>query len=342
LPGVAGLCLLLLASLGFAESVALNKEHPDRYTVVEGDTLWDIASRFLRDPWQWRTIWRDNTYIRNPGLIYPGDVIALTGTADQPRLEVETPSELRLSPEIRVSPLDAAIPSIPLKAIRQFLTRPQVLSIDQLNAAPYVVSIADEHIVAGAGNRIFVRGLGTDAEILDEYAVVRSGMPLKSDETGELLGHEAIYIGTARFDQKGPDASAFAVTSSEQELRIGDRLVPIQPDQVKIHYQPHAPNFPIRASILNVVGGVSQIGQYSVLTLDKGTADGLETGHVLEIWQQGQPVRDMISVHRGELANVPDQRAGVLMVFRPFERVSYGLVMKANRFVHVRDFVQTP
>ncbi|MGZ8215921.1 LysM peptidoglycan-binding domain-containing protein [Methylomagnum sp.] len=339
LPILLGVCLWLSGAFALADEIELNPNHPNRYTVVPGDTLWDIAARFLNSPWQWPDIWQENRHIENPHLIYPGDVIVLGEYNGRPSLRVETPSELRLSPHAHSRPMDAAIPAIPMKVISPYLTRPQVVEADTLVDSPYVVALADEHIVGGAGNRVYVRAI--ESPDTEAYVMYRSGQPYRDAETGEVLGYEALYMGDSRLEQAG-DPATLMLTRTEKEIRIGDRVMPFKPEPIRINYQPHAPKAKIRSHIIGVVGGVTQIGQYSVVVLDKGAADGLEIGHVLEIRQNGPMIRDIVSRRPGESVPMPEQKAGVLMVFRTFDRVSYGLVMRANRFVHVLDAAQTP
>jgi hypothetical protein len=336
---IIGMCFWLSSALALAGDVELNPAHPDRYTVVKGDTLWDIAGKFLSRPWQWPEIWHGNPQIENPHLIYPGDVIVLNWVNGRPRLQVGVPSEMRLSPQVRSTPLAAAIPTIPMKVISPFLTRPQVVSANTLGQAPYVVALADEHIVGGAGNRIYVRSI--EDSTYGTYTVFRTGIPYQDAETGEILGYEALYMGDSHLEQTG-DPATLLLTRTDKEIRIGDRLLPLAPEPFRINFAPHAPRTRIRGHIISVVDGVSQIGQYSVVALDRGTADGIEAGHVLEIWQKGPVIRDIAGSRYGESVTVPEQRAGQLMVFRPFERVSYALVMRATRFIHVLDIAQTP
>lgn len=371
----AWLAIGLFWSCGIVLSapVELNPSRPERYTVVPGDTLWDIAGRFLKQPWQWPEIWDDNRQIQNPHWIYPGDVLRLTEVDGKPRLLVEGrsesqfqdegPSEVRLSPRIRVGPPEAAIPTIPMNAIRQFLTHPRVVSPEELASAPYVVSLAEEHIVGGAGNRIFVRSIQSDPG--NAYTVYRAGEPYKATyganilgytrvesgrnraqayrdaDTGEVLGYEAVYVADAQLEQIG-DPATLLITSSNEEVRIGDRLLPFEPEPIRVNFQPHAPNRRISGHIIGVMGGVSQIGQYSVVAIDRGAADGIEIGDVLAIWQKGKVVRDIVGTSYGEDIVTPDQNTGLLMVFRTFDRVSYGLVLQATRFLHVFDIVASP
>jgi hypothetical protein len=345
LNALIGVFLFFPWTLALAETVGIDPNHPQSYTVVEGDTLWGIAGRFLNNPWEWPEIWHDNPQIRNPNLIYPGDVlypgdvVVLDQANGSPRLRVETPSELRLSPQVRSSPLDAAIPAIPMKVIGPFLTRPKVLGTDELAGEPYVVALADEHVVGGTGNRIYVRSIEPGGA--SAYTVFRRGHPYQDPETGTILGYEALYIGDSQLEQTG-DPATLLLTRTEKEARTGDRLLAATTEAVRVSFQPHAPKFPLRGHIVGVVDGVTQIGQYSVVAISRGSADGIEAGHVLEIRQKGPVIRDTVHAGFGETVAAPEQKAGMLMVFRPFERVSYALVMNATRSIHVLDIVQTP
>lgn len=334
-----GIGVCLLGSAASAGHIQLNPAHPDRYTVVKGDTLWDISGKFLSKPWQWPEIWQNNPQIRNPHLIYPGDVIALSYADGEPRLHLETESDIRLSPEVRVSPLARAIPLIPMDAIRQFLTRPRVVNDRELQEAPYVVDFAGEHIVGGIGDRVYVRAIedGTDRA----FTLFRPGQAYKDFVTDDVLGYEAIYVADSQLERTG-DPATLLLTRAEREVIIGDRLLPVEQEKIEIYFQPHAPAQNIEGHIISVLDGVSQIGQYQVVAIDKGTADGIETGHVLDIYQSGRPTRDIVNPRPGETVTLPSEQAGLLMVFRPFERVSYAVVMSATRAIHVSDTVKTP
>jgi len=334
-----GIALSFAAGTATADHIPLNPAHPDRYTVVQGDTLWDISGKFLNKPWQWPEIWHNNPQIRNPHLIYPGDVIALSHVDGEPRLQVETPSEIRLSPEVRVSPIERAVPLIPMGAIRQFLSRPRVVDERDLQEAPYIVDFAGEHIVGGIGDRIYVRAVEDGAS--QAFTVFRPGQTYKDPVSGDVLGYEAVYVADGQLERTG-DPATLLLTRAEREVIIGDRLMPVEQERIELYFQPHAPAQTIEAHIISVLDGVSQIGQYQVVVIDKGTADGIETGHVLDIYQSGRPVRDIVSQRPGETVALPEEHAGLLMVFRPFERVSYALVMKATRAIHVLDAARTP
>lgn len=337
----------MLFSLAFnglvlADSVALNPSHPDRYTVVKGDTLWDISAMFLRDPWRWPQIWRKNPQIKNPDLIYPGDVLVLTWVDGQPRITMyRDGGKARLEPRIREEDIEDAIPAIPISAIRQFLSSPRVVSEKELLNAPYIVAFAGEHLAGGAGQNIYVESI--EEHSTDRYTVFRPGQTFKDGDTGELLGHEAIYVGDTNLLRTGSPATLQLTRTAGVTLE-GDRLLPIQEERIRLNYYPRPPDTYIRGHIIGVLEGVAQIGQYNIVALDRGTADGVEAGHVFEILQSGQRVRDTArgSIFPERDITLPDERAGVLMVFRPFERVSYALVMRATGAIHVMDLVQTP
>ncbi|MEW7974763.1 MAG: LysM peptidoglycan-binding domain-containing protein [Candidatus Thiodiazotropha endolucinida] len=328
--------LLLSFSALAAEHVALNPSHPERYTVVKGDTLWDISSMFLRDPWLWPEVWYVNPQIENPHLIYPGDEIVLTYRDGRPVLQLSRKNSL--SPRVRATPLDQAIPTIPIDAIAPFLTRPYVVDENELEKAPYIVHFLDDHIVGGAGISYYARSIMEERPI--QYAVVRPEKPYKDPDTGEVLGYEALYVGTSELKRTG-DPAKLLLTSSDMEAIIGDRLIKEQEDEPLIDFQPRVPENPIEGRIISVLNGVTQIGQYNVVVLNKGANVGLEAGHVLRILQGGEAIRDIVK-GRGEKVTLPLEEAGHLMVFRTFEKVSFALVMDATKPLHVLDWVRTP
>jgi len=332
-------CAALFACSVFAANVALNPNHPDRYVVVKGDTLWDISGKFLRDPWLWPEIWFVNPQIANPHLIYPGDILTLVYVDGKPQLRLQRGGEVRLSPKVRVESLESAIPTIPIDAIKQFLTKPLVVSKQDLEIAPYIVASADEHVVTGAGDRVYARGIdGTDVGLFD---IFNPGGPYIDPDTNEVLGYKAIYVGEGAVQSFG-DPSTLLLTETDREARIGDRLWPAAKEAPITHFTPHVPAPGTEGRIISVLGGVSQIGQFDVVVINRGSEDGMESGHVMKIFQAGETVRDLVSGKRGDKVRLPDEEAGLLMVFRPFDRVSFCLVIKATRAMHIRDFVRTP
>jgi len=338
---VLGLILALFVHTAvLAAEDVLRPDHPDRYVVVEGDTLWGIAGRFLRDPWLWPEIWYANPQIENPHLIYPGDVITLVYIDGKPRLQVQrgTPT-VKLSPTVRETPLARAIPTIPLDAIRPFLTEPWVVTEAELDAAAYMVQSAGEHLIVGGGDRIYARGID-DPEIT-RYDIVRPGKPYVDPVTEEVLGIEARYVGDARLVRSG-DPATLHVTRSDLEVLIGDRLLPAVGDSYDANFQPRAPLGPVEGQIIAVMGGVSQIGRFAVVVINRGEREGMQPGHVLSIWQRGEVVPDHVTEERGDTVKLPDEHAGLLMVFRTFDKVSFGLVMRASTNIRVLDLVRNP
>ncbi len=336
LAAVLAAALVALAAHA-AQEVALNPEHPDRYVVKRGDTLWDIAARFLRDPWLWPEIWYVNPQIENPHLIYPGDVISLAYVDGKPRLVLERGRRtVKLSPRVRELPLDEAIPTIPLDAIRPFLSRPRVLGEAEFEAAPYVVASADEHLIAASGMRVYARGV--DQGRGARYAVLRRGEVYRDPDTGEVLGLEAIHVADAEVQRAG-DPAVLVLRRSSRETLPGDRLFPVGEDRYTDNFLPRAPGQRVEGRIIAVFDGVSRIGQYQVVVLNRGARDGMEPGHVLAVYRAGETIRDPV---RKEKVTLPDERAGIVMVFRTFDRVSYALVMSATRAIRVLDRVRNP
>ncbi|WP_367025387.1 LysM domain-containing protein [Methylococcus sp. ANG] len=334
-----GLALLFACARILAAEVALNPDPPERYLVQANDTLWDVASRFLRNPAQWSQVWYRNPALGNPGQIYPGDVLVLRRGGGGPRIELETAPAVPLSPVIRVTPLVREIPVIPADAIRAFLTRPRVLDSADADTLPYIVGFPDEHISGGAGYGIYARGV--KAAKGGVLAVVRPGPAYRDGVTEEVLGHEALYIGDAQVRSAG-EPSELLLVRAEREAVIGDRLLAVEPQELTTSYTLHAPEKPVSGRIIGVLDGVTQIGQYQVIVLDRGGRDGLEVGHVLDIYREADTIKDYVAGGFGNVVETPPDWSGSLVVFRPFDRVSYALVMKAVRAMHIGDTVRSP
>ena len=298
-------CAILLLTISVrADELTINPDHPENYTVVKGDTLWDISARFLQQPWKWPEIWGVNPQIDNPHLIYPGDIVSLAYQDGQPVLNLQRGTgqivsgrNVKLSPTIRSTDNAEAIQIIPIDAIQQFLKRPIVLDDNEIEQWPYVVSSYDEHLIATTGNTIYVRGIPEDSDVA-KYSIYRKGEPYvnptKEDEKeGEVLGYEAIYVGDATIKQSGDPASAI-ITIVDREVMKGDRLIPQTDEEISAEFIPRSPNSEMKGSILSVVDGVSQIGQYQVVVLNLGTEQGIEAGNVLGVYQAGYVVQDKI------------------------------------------------
>ncbi len=315
--------ILLLFFSANADELKLNPEHPGEYTVVKGDTLWDISARFLKQPWRWLEIWGVNPQIKNPHLIYPGDVVSLSFKDGKPVLNLERAGQVtvgrnvKLSPTIRSSENIDAIPAIPIDAIQQFLMWPIILEEDEMDDWPYVVSSYDGHLIAAENNIIYIRGLPDDSGT-KEYSIYRKGQAYKNvkkdkDEEDEVLGYEAIYIGQAVMQRKGDPASA-VVTSVDREVLVGDRLVPNTDGDMSIEFLPGPTKTKVEGSILSVLtgisqlGGVAQIGQYQVVVLNIGENNGIEPGNVLGIFQNNFKVKDSIGINKPEALEKEDAK----------------------------------
>ncbi|WP_375193525.1 LysM peptidoglycan-binding domain-containing protein [Marinobacter sp.] len=326
---------LLITSWAHA-APELRSDHPDRYTVVKGDTLWDISGRFLNNPWYWPEIWHVNPQVANPHLIYPGDQLALVYIDGKPRItKVATSDVVKLSPKVRSEPIDTPIPAIPLDAIGSFLTDTRIVSPEELQGAPYVLEGEDGRIITGAGDRLYARG----KKPADKVGVFRRSKEFRDPETGEFLGLEAKSIGAGSVAAENGDVLTVDLTTTNQEVRIGDRLLTNVNRPIATSFVPSAPDEKVEGQMIAVDGGVTQIGQYDVVAINRGTRDGLQSGNVMAVLQSGNLVRDPVT---GETIELPSERAGLLMVFQAYEKMSYGLVLQATQALEVGDKVTNP
>jgi hypothetical protein len=376
---IIALAFLLPGSLlgqapGASSPLAIKPDAPDRYIVVPGDTLWGISQRYTDSPWRWPELWNMNRdQIRNPHLIYPGYVILLdrekgrltiaapgtdpkTGAPSDPAGAPSDPGAaptatpgvpagtVKLGPRVRAESLARQeIPSIPPSAIEPFLSRPLIVEPDGLEKAPTIVATQADRVVLAAGNSAYVRGLGNAKD--ETWYVYRKGVALVDPDTNKTLGYEAVYLGTAQLTRPGEPATV-VLTSAVREVEAGDKLVAAGRPQ-PVNYAPHAPNAKIRGRVIAIYGGVAQVGEagpQSVISINRGKADGVEVGHVLALYNRGGTVRDVTKRRSAADANIqlPDERAGLAFVFRVFDRISYALVMQITRPVSPLDVVQTP
>lgn len=321
----------------------LRLDHPDRHVVVKGDTLWDISETFLRSPWLWPEIWHVNPQIANPHLIYPGDVISLVYVDGQPRLTLQRgPGDrtVKLSPEMRIEPLDTVIPAIPLGAISPFLKRSRVTDQRTLDQAAYVIAGHEGRLVSGNGDTLYARdGEGEQLKQFSSYGVYRPGVVYVDPDTGEALGVEALEVGVGKIIAKEDDVSTLRLASSEQEIRTTDRLLPTVTERVVPTFFPSAPANEVSGKIISVLGGVSQVGAYDVVAINLGKRENIEVGNVMAIYHNNGTVMDRV---KKEMVALPSERAGILMVFRVFEKMSYALVLKSQRPLAVLDELKNP
>ncbi len=321
---------------------------PKSYTVKRGDTLWSIASMFLRDPWLWPEVWYINPQVSNPHLIYPGDTLALAYGADgRPQIRVEQGGAARMDPRLRSSALDGAIPTIPYSAISAFLSRPTVLSSEQIKAAPYVLAFREEHVVGGSGHEIYIRDL--KAAQNERLSVVHVGEALRDPDDGKLLGYEGIYTGTALVSRPGNPAKA-VLTDTERETLTGDKVLATDTD-VPLNFVLQAPRTDVHGRIISVVDGTRLIGQYQIVVINRGKRQGIEAGDVLAVDQAGRVVTDrdagngwrhVFGTSLDPTVQLPNERGGTLLVFKTFDRLSYALVVGASTVLHINDIVRNP
>lgn len=369
-----------LASAAWADVVQLKENHPDRYVVVKGDTLWDISARFLRDPWLWPQVWKMNReQIHNPHLIYPGDVVYLdlSGPTPQLRLLRET---VKLEPGARIESLDKkAVPTIAPSVIAPFLTQPLVIGKEELDDAPRVVGAEDGRLLMAPGMRVYADRIQDDDGL--HWQIFRPGKTLVDPDTKQDLGVETIYLGDANTVKYGEPATV-EITRAKEDVTNEDRL--IKPaDTVMNNFIPHAPDDQIHGRIISTYAGPDDVGRHYIVAINRGAANGLEQGHVLAIYREGNVLppnkqrkegdrqgyfnvekNEDGSLKRDEEGRVqtrfgtrrvdgeaetepkelklPDERIGLLMVFRTFEHVSYALVMESDRSIHEPDIVATP
>jgi len=326
---------------------------PDTYTVKTRDTLWDISKMYLRSPWRWPELWGMNLQqIRNPHLIYPGQVLILDKSGGRARLRVGQAVDggtTKLSPRVRATDIGAAgIPSIPFNLIEPFLNEAVVFQGDELASAPRIVASQEGRVILARGDTAYVRG---DLGNAREYRIFREPRPLKDPTTGEVLGYEANYVGAAEYVRQGesrPDASGkteivpatFTVTSIRQEAGVGDRLA-IVPAREFTNYAPHAPQSPMAGQIIGMYGDALTGGQNQIVSLNKGAVDGMERGHVLALWRAGSSVIDKTDSARPTI-KLPDEQHGTLFVFRVFDRVSYALILSVKEPVKAGDRFTQP
>ena len=338
--GILSLLLTMSGLVFGASPVVLKTDHPNGYTVKSGDTLWAIASLFLRDPWRWQDIWEINPQIKNPHLIFPGDELYLEYVEGQPRLKVRrgnASNTVKLTPKARIEPMEQAIPVIAMEVIHPFLHQHRIVSDSEMEAAPYVLTGAQGHLLAGAGSKVFARGkFDVDEKGLSIY---RQGNVYVDPITGEHLGDQAMDVGSGRVLQVRKELATIEVTRMVTNVRQGDRLMPVEQRVINATFSPRVPDIDIRGFMIAVEGGVTQIGALSVVAINRGIREGLEEGHILEIYRKGEVVYDR---NRDENVQMPDDRAGMVMIFRCFEKMSYGIVLVSDRPLSVMDKVRSP
>jgi hypothetical protein len=326
---------------------------PDSYTVKSHDTLWAISKLFLKSPWRWPELWGMNMeQIRNPHLIYPGQVLYLDKTGGRARLrmgqQLGPDGTGKLSPRIRSSGVgDGALASIPFNLIEPFLTEAVIFQTNELEQSPRIVATQAGRVLLSRGDLAYVRGDLTG----NEYRIFREPKPLLDPTTREVLGYEATYVGAAEYTRQGEtrvDAkgkseivpATFTVTNIKQEANVGDRLA-LVPSREFTNYSPHAPQGPMDGQIVSIYGDGLTAGQNQIVALNRGSAQGMERGHVLALLTNGDRVTDRTDPSR-PVIKLPDERHGLLFVFRVFDRMSYALILSVKDPVQAGDRFTQP
>ena len=325
------------------QPLELANDAPASYTVVSGDTLWEISGRFLKEPWRWPEVWKMNkTQIKNPQRIFPGDIIYIARNADgSPLLRLKANNKMRdngrLQPKIYAETTDQPIPPIPPNQISPFLSEPLIIDEDALDQSAKIVAVPEDRIFLGNADKVYV----DDADPQQKsWQIYRNGKPLLDPQDSKtVLGYEAFFLGTATQLKPGQPAT-FEIMSAKQEINRGDRLIPaILPDLIS--YIPHPPEHQVDGRVVGVYGGVASAGRHSIISINQGEAEGIELGHVLTL-ERNRVIFGRDEKDQKVEITVPPERVGLILVFRTFAHISYALVLQSEASVDTNDFVRTP
>jgi hypothetical protein len=356
---IFGLGITLGATLAAAaDAVAIRADSPSTYTVVKGDTLWDIAGTFLEEPWRWPQIWQTNPQIANPDLIYPGDVIVLEYVDGQPvlrlsRAETDGLRTVRLSPEIRRDAIGGPIPAIPLEKISSYLSSNYVVSLDDFENAPYVMGERFGNTIMSPGDDIFARGEWVPG--IYTYDIIHNGRNLIDPDTGEEMGIEGIKIGSATINKTNGEEAVLEIEGVTQEVRVGDRFIASQPSTLDANYLPLPPDFAVDAAIIALDSGRDIGGLYDTLILNMGRNDGIKNGQLLTVQEPEVEIADPLvptkmfdavkkSVGKevGSIVTFPGENIASVLIYRVFDETSFGLVLRTNKEIRMGDRAVTP
>lgn len=373
---ITPLLLWCFATAAWADVIQLKENHPERYVVVKGDTLWDISARFLKDPWLWPQVWKMNReQIRNPHLIYPGDVVVLDLSGGTPQLRLMR-GTVKLEPGTRIEDLEKqAIKTIAPSAIAPFLSQPMLIGKDELEDAPKIIGAEDGRLLMAPNMNVYV------SKILEgdgvHWQVFRPGSELIDPDTKESLGTETVYLGEVSTKKYGEPATAL-IKKAKLDITTNDRLI-VPAETALNSFIPHAPDSDIHGRIISTYQGPADVGRNSIVAINRGSGDGIEVGHVLAVYEEGKKLppekrpgarEGFINIERNDDGTLkrdeqgriqtqfgtrrvdgqpepteiklPDERTGLIMIFRTFERVSYGLIMQSDRPISASDIVVTP
>ncbi|HAT1596736.1 TPA: LysM peptidoglycan-binding domain-containing protein [Legionella pneumophila] len=342
-------CLLIFCLIisSIAHALSLRPDSPSRYVVQPGDTLWSISSRYLNNPWEWKALWRANPQIQNPDRLYPGAVLALEYYQNIPYLRVLSNGTIKLSPNIRVTPQEDAVPPIPLGDIKPFLDESLILDVNVLSRAPYVVALMSERMLGGQGDEIYVRGLHPSKEMPQGgtigYSIFRGGRNYFDPITHELLGYKAVLVGYGELVAGGEPATVL-LTSINQGIKINDKVLINNHPEFELYFEPETPARQVRGYIIempdNMPAGNTQEAVGGVIIINLGETSGMKPGDVLAIYGKERIVNDPQNHLRP--ITLPQERLGEAMVFRVFTKASYALIVRSTRAIHLLDTVTNP
>lgn len=372
---------LFFFGVAVAQDVSVRSDHPDEYIVVKGDTLWDISGRFLDKPWQWPAIWQANPQIENPHLIYPGDVVSLVYIDGVPQLRVNRGGTQKLSPAVRVTDRSDAIHAVPFERIEPFIRNVQVLSPEAFEGLPYIISNEEQRLTATYSDVTYARGL--DALVGQEYVVARLSNIYDDLGDGEIrrvnpkdswpqvpnvwdrqedrfntvnpwnrrpnnpVGYELVEVSRVRVRQAG-EISVLDIIQDRSEVREGNFILPANDQGYEATFFPRAMDVvPEGLRIMATSGQKSGVGLWQIVSINGGSADGIESGHVFSAFRRGNVVDDRVGYRHGSFSKesevrLPDVYDGIVMVFRTFDHISYGIVMSGGRVVQEYDILRHP
>lgn len=332
---VISLLVCVLASAMLVDTTRAQSDDTIRHTVVKGDTLWDLSATYLESPWLWPDLWQQNTQIKNPHLIYPGDVLLINSNSI--RLIRNRPLSVnKLSPQIRREP-SHAITTIDPSVIMPFLSQSIVVEPDVLETAAYVLQGVDDKIILGKNSRFYAKDLAdSDAT---EYLIFELGRVIEDTFQGKQYGVEGVHLGLATLIRHEGDISELEIIRANQDVRPGDRLIPIEKPVELPRYFPHRPDTLIDARIISIPRGLDEVGRGDTVIISSGSAQGLAEGHVLEVFSYKGEIKDPVT---GKLVDLPDDKIAIAMVFKPYENVSYALLMETSAAVKVGDRALSP
>ena len=360
---------LLWLSLGttyyaYAQELpSVRADSPSSHTVVKGDTLWEISAKFLEDPWRWKEIWQDNSQIANPDLIYPGDVIQLVFVDGKPQLVVNNETRnhsnsttstlasnnngklttVKLSPKIRYEAIKTAIPAIPLERINAFLSANRIVEQGELDNAPHIIAGQKQRILLSTGDPLYARGSFNNTS--GNYGIYSKGKEYIDPETKAVIGVQAINLGKVKMTNQTGDVGTFVVTQSLREIRTGggNRLLPNKEREITSIFLPNPPENEVTGTIINTEAGLSQVGRLDIVTLNLGREEGLKQGTILGIYKVGGTVKDPFAEKETPKSiELPNERAGLLMVFETFQHMSFAIVLESEVGIIVNDKVGNP